>query len=151
MRQRKFIKAYRQYNEPIYRFIYFKVSSKEVAEDLAAEVFLKAWQFCQKNKVKNIRALFYKISRDLVVEHYRQHKHKPLTLQEQKIITEDKSNLDLERALSQLTDDERDAILLYYFEGFSYQEMTEIMNKQEGTIRNLTRRARKKIYDKLAV
>ena len=150
MRKSKFIKAYKQFREPIYRFVYFKVSSKEIAEDLAAEAFLKTWQFCQNNKIKNIRALLYKIARDLVVDYYR--RQKPIALENQELcFIEDKSHLDLEKALSQLSENERDAILLYYFEGFSHQEIAQIMNKQEGTIRNLALRARKKIYDKLAI
>jgi len=147
MRKRKFLKAYKQFNEPIYRFIYFKVSSKEIAQDLASEVFLKAWRFCQKNKIQNIRGLVYKIARDLVIDYYR--KQKPVAL-EKDILAEDKNTLDLQIALKKLTENERDAILLHYFEGFSHEEIAQIMNKQQGTVRNLAMRARKKIYDKLA-
>lgn len=147
MRKHKFIKAYRQFREPIYRFVYFKVSSKEIAEDLAAEVFLKAWQFCQKNKIKNIRALLYKISRDLITDYYR--KQKPVALGEREIIVESKNNIDLEKALSQLTDNERDIILFYYFEGFSHQEIAQIMDKTESSVRVLATRARKKIKQEL--
>ncbi|MFH1392484.1 MAG: RNA polymerase sigma factor [bacterium] len=147
MRKHKFIKAYRQFNEPIYRFIYFKVSQREIAEDLASEVFLKSWQFCQNNKITNIRALLYKIARDLVIDYYR--KQKPVALENQEILIEDKNHIDLQKALSQLTEDERDAILLYYFEGFSHQEIAQIMNKTNGAIRALTTRARKKIKQKL--
>lgn len=147
MRKRKFIKAYKQFNEPIYRFIYFKVSQREIAEDLASEVFLKSWKFCQNNKIKNIRALLYKIARDLVIDYYR--KQKPVALENQEIIAEDKNHLDLQKALSQLTEEERDAILLYYFEGFSHEEIAQILNKTSGAVRVLATRARKKIKQKL--
>ena len=40
-----FAQIYDLYVTPIYRFIYFKVSSKQDAEDLTSEVFLKIWQY----------------------------------------------------------------------------------------------------------
>ena len=38
-------KIYDLYARRIYRFVYFKVSSEEEAQDLTADVFLKAWSF----------------------------------------------------------------------------------------------------------
>ena len=37
-----YAQIYDRYIEKIYRFIYFKVSSKETAEDLASETFLRS-------------------------------------------------------------------------------------------------------------
>ena len=39
MNQEKFIQIYKDYSESIYRYCFFKLRSKEDAEDLVAEVF----------------------------------------------------------------------------------------------------------------
>ncbi len=69
-----FIKAYDLHSDDIYRFIFFKVGRKEEAEDLTSLVFLKAWDHIQNNQLKDfksLKALFYKISRNAVIDHYR--------------------------------------------------------------------------------
>ena len=38
------------YIEKIYRFIFFKVSNVQDAQDLTSEVFLKAWQYIKDGK-----------------------------------------------------------------------------------------------------
>jgi len=53
---RQFSKIYDKYIEKIYRFIYFKVNSVEISQDLTSETFLKAWQAFQREKINNIPA-----------------------------------------------------------------------------------------------
>ena len=39
---------YSHYLPGIYRYIFFKVSKQEEAEDITHEVFLSAWQKCER-------------------------------------------------------------------------------------------------------
>jgi len=41
--RKQYSKIYDQYINKIYRFVFLKVSSKEVAEDLTTEVFVRGW------------------------------------------------------------------------------------------------------------
>ena len=149
MRKRKFIKAYKQFREPIYRFVYFKVSQREIAEDIASEVFLKTWQYAKNHKVGNLRALSYKIARDLLIDYYK--KHKPVSLEEQSIDIgrEDRNYLDIEKALSQLPKNYQEVISLHYIEGFSYKEIALLLNKPESTVRVLSYRGLNILKEKL--
>ena len=64
-----FIKAYNLYVDDIYRFIYFKVKTKEDAEDISSLVFLKAWNHIITNnfkEFKTLRALLYKIAKNAI-------------------------------------------------------------------------------------
>ena len=56
--QHAFAKIYKAYEEPIYRFIYFRVGGKEIAQDLTSEVFLKILGFLKnkETKIDNFRA-----------------------------------------------------------------------------------------------
>src|SRR3989338_11153519 len=74
-----FIKAYDLYIDQLYRFIYFKVGSKEEAEDLCSAVFLKAWNYILEKSLieeKSLKALLYKIARNSIIDYYRKNKDK---------------------------------------------------------------------------
>jgi RNA polymerase sigma-70 factor (ECF subfamily) len=68
-----FIYLYDSYLDRVYRFIYFKVGSKEEAEDLTSSVFLKIWNCVQEGNIQQqtIRPFIYTIARNLVIDHYR--------------------------------------------------------------------------------
>src|SRR3989344_3762359 len=72
--KKEFSQIYDRYIEKIYRFVFLKVNSQEVAEDLTSEVFTRGWESfrSQKCDIKNIQAFLYQIARNLTVDHYRQ-------------------------------------------------------------------------------
>ena len=49
----QFSQIYDQYIEKIYRFVYLKVNSQEIAEDLTSKVFLKGWEAYQNQGDKS--------------------------------------------------------------------------------------------------
>ena len=69
----KFAKRYDKYIAKIYRFTYLKLSSQELAEDITAQVFLKAWEVFRKDskEVKNVQAFIYRIAKNEVANYYR--------------------------------------------------------------------------------
>ena len=96
--QKNFEKIYDKYITPIYRFVFLKVNSQEIAEDITSEVFLKAWKAFKnkeihfsknslfsvlqskirksknnktQKKIKNPRAFLYQVARNLVIDYYR--------------------------------------------------------------------------------
>jgi len=159
VRQRKdataFGQLYDYYVERIYRFILFKVSSHEEAEDLTSEVFLKTWEYINKTTktIKNLNALFYRVARNAVIDYYRGRAHDSRSTdaeQLQKI--QDKRNMmeemdsrlemqTFERNLRKLKDVYREALLLKYVEEFSISEIAEIMDKSTANVRVLLHRA----------
>ena len=72
--QRKiFSSIYDKYVDKIYRFIFIKVSSQEIAEDLTSETFLRGWQvFKEREDIENPPAFLYQIARNLIIDHYRE-------------------------------------------------------------------------------
>ncbi len=65
---------YDVYVKRIYRFVYFKVSSHEEAEDITADVFLKTWNYLQERKrqeIKSFGGLLYRIARNCIIDLYR--------------------------------------------------------------------------------
>lgn len=153
-----FIKAYDLYIDQLYRFIYFKVGSREEAEDLCSAVFLKTWNYILDNGIKNektLKALLYKIARNLIIDHYRKVKGKENVSLDNgagaQIMDEAPAagqNVDLkidlmvlETKLPELKDEYREIIILRFINELSIKEIAEILNKSKGNVRVLIFRA----------
>jgi len=152
-----FAEVYDIYVDRIYRFVFFKVNRAEEAQDITSEVFLKTWQYLIDGKeIKNLNALFYKIARNLVIDHYRKASQKDVSLEglktseaELKDLIDDqihqievKLEIDkIEEKLMGLKDDYREIIILRYIEGLSIKEIADIVEKRKGAVRVILYRA----------
>ncbi len=67
-----FAKIYDRYVKALYRFAFLKLPSREEAQDVTAECFTKTWVYLQEHQtVVNVRALLYKVARNLIADYYR--------------------------------------------------------------------------------
>lgn len=157
-----FIEAYDLYVDDIYRFVYFKVGSREEASDITSNVFLKAWQYILKeniNREKSLRALIYKIARTTIIDFYRQANRKEIGISEElENIVDDKQDpirelqIDfelqmLEKALPKLKDEYREIIIMRHINEMSFSEISDITGKSAGNVRVLGYRALKALKD----
>jgi RNA polymerase sigma-70 factor (ECF subfamily) len=156
--ERAFAEIYDLYFKKIYRFIFFRVGHKETAEDLAEEVFLKA--FAKINSVNEPGAFegwLYQIARNLVIDYYRQ-KKLTVALDEIENTLEYETNvidvLDLQqqqkillRLMKELTAEQQVIIKLKFFEDLENHEIAEMLNKSEGSIRVIQHRAIAKLQE----
>lgn len=72
----QFDTLYRAFVEEIYRFVYYKTSTREVAEDLTAQVFTQALEHLGKFRYKagaRFSSWLYAIARNQVIDYYRRH------------------------------------------------------------------------------
>ena len=127
-----FIKAYDNYIDDIYRFIYFKVGNKEDAEDITSQVFLKSWDYVQNNNLidyKTIKSFFYRVARNIIIDHYRSkgnqenisinNDNNPIDLVDEKIDLNKEFDLkkdieNLEQAMQELKEEYRNAKAALY-------------------------------------
>lgn len=160
-----FIKAYDLYIDDIYRFVFFKINNREEAEDITSLVFLKCWDHIQNNTVKDfktLKALFYKVARNLIIDHYRKKSSQQTVVKETDIsninIIDENQNLqanfesdhDLQTIKDKiflLKDEYREVIILNYINGLSIAEIAQVMDKSKGNIRVLLFRAIKALRD----
>jgi len=150
--QKKFSKLYDTYVESIYRFIYIKVSSQEVAQDLTSEVFLKVWKSYQKQNLKNPRAFIYTTARHTIIDYYRTHKS-TISLETTTIEIEDNSQniakseqissdiAIVQEKLKNLKEDYQNIIILRYIDDLSISEISTMLEKSKGATRTLLSRA----------
>lgn len=164
--QEAYLKAYDLYVDQIYRFIYFKVSNSEEAEDITSSVFLKTWNYINENKlddVKTLKALIYTIARTSVIDYYRKNAQDnlkihidniempidlPDTRQDIHKKEEIKSDIrNIEDTLNKLKDEYREIIILKYIEELSIEEIADIIKKSKNNVRVLTHRAIKALKE----
>jgi len=162
-----FGRLYDVHVKPIFRFIYFKVNSREEAEDLTSETFLKAWDYISRpgneNKIRNLKAFFYQIAGNLVVDFYRKKAFLPLPLNysaektdipDKQIsdidkIEKDDEVKDLKEALRIIPENYCDIVIWYYLEDLKISEISRIIQKSEGAVRVLIHRALKSLKKEL--
>ena len=156
-------KIYEKYVDKIYRFIYLKVSSQEIAEDLTSEVFTRGWQsFKANNNIDNITAFLYQIARNLIVDHYRERGKVQLVsvetapklsnpgpdLEEEAMLKSDFYRV--KSALTDLKEDYREVLVWYYLDEMSVPEIAKMLDKSEEAVRVQVHRALNALKGKLA-
>jgi RNA polymerase sigma-70 factor (ECF subfamily) len=151
--RKKYSQIYDQYIEKIYRFIFFKVNSKEIAEDLTSETFLRGWEkFKGDQKIENPPAFLYRIARNLVIDHYREKGRFQVVSAESSPIIDPRTSLeerailnsDLEtvrKALSNLKEDYQEAVIWYYLDDLPISEIAKLLDRTEPATRVLIHRA----------
>lgn len=71
-----FLDAYERYAEAIFRHCFFRVWSREKAEDIMQDTFLKIWQYLDAGKeIENIRPFLYRVATNLIIDHSRRKKN----------------------------------------------------------------------------
>jgi len=141
---------------PIYRYIYYRVSSRELAEDLTETVFLKAWENLKKYKKQSgnpFSAWVFRIAHNLVIDYYRSRPRTETIELDESFVAEqreanpaDATQMRFERselrvAIHQLPEAYQQVIVLKFINEFSNAEVAAIMKRSEGSIRILQFRA----------
>src|SRR5258708_4813133 len=156
-RQHAFGQLYELYFEKIYKFIYFRVSHKEVAEDLAEEVFIRAWSKITHVKEDSFGGWLYQIAKNRVIDYYRQ-KKTDIDIDQIANILESDNDLNRDAnaviehqvflgLLKQLSPEQQIIIKLKFLEDLSNAEISELISKSEGSIRVVQHRAIQKLQE----
>lgn len=150
-----FGQLYDHYVTGIYRFIYYRVNSVSLAEDLTSDTFARALRSIRSYtwQGKDFGAWLTTIARNLIIDH---HKSSRARLE---MVTEtipDKptgtggpeadvlatlTNESLMKAVNALPDDQRDCILMRFIQGLSITETAAAIGKTEGAVKQLQLRA----------
>jgi RNA polymerase sigma-70 factor (ECF subfamily) len=161
-----FAEIYDLYIGRIYRFIFFKVPSAEVAEDLTSETFLKAWQYLMGTRdVPHLQALLYSIARNSVIDWYRKSASEQGDISLDEAVANDLAGtgseqllMDIDRAfdmsdvaagLRRLKDEYREVIVMKYLDQMSAKEIATALGKTPSHVRVIAHRAIKALGDAL--
>lgn len=130
----------------------------QAAEDVCQETFLRAWKSLPSFTITQdgtFQAFLFRIAKNLIIDLSR--KKKVFSLAEYEEIETDEdfaealdraSDIDKVRlALSRLKEEERQILVLRYFEDLSHTEIAKIIGIKEGALRVRTVRLLKKVKE----
>jgi RNA polymerase sigma-70 factor, ECF subfamily len=153
---------FEQYYDRIVRYIFVRINDQSEAENLAGDVFLRAMQSLDsyRGRKEQIQVWLFRIAHNLVVDYLRKmNKRKDVSTDEvgipDRLNIEDVVDAKLEvkkltKALQQLTPAQREVIGLRFFAGLSSAEVSNILGKRNGAVREMQRTAvealRKQMY-----
>jgi RNA polymerase sigma-70 factor (ECF subfamily) len=147
-----FARLYDACFERVYRYIYFRVSDDQTAEDLTSQVFLKAWEHLDRYKPGSspFLAWLYTIARNQVIDHYRTRKESvslddvvSLPANGRAVDEQVEMRFELKSmrdALKYLTEEQQEVLVLRFIADLTTEEIARMMGKQAGAIRALQMR-----------
>lgn len=145
MTEQSFLKLYDEFADAIFRHCYFRVSSRELAEDLTQESFLRLWnQLVEGNTIDNPRAWLYRVAGHLVIDFYRKKKESSLdalTEAGYDLKGEDEDSILAYAAgqhtlglIAQMDSQYREVLLLRYVDGLTPGDIAEVLGESENAV-----------------
>ncbi len=133
----------------VLKFMHYRVGPR-FAEDLASEVFLRVVRAIETQS-GSFPAWLFRIAANVATDHHRATQARRETAMTEAVLESRASGdepqgavarrLDIERAMEQLTDDQRELVTLKFIEGLSNADIAEITGRSPEAIRVLQFRA----------
>ncbi len=150
-----FGRLYDHYNGPVFRFVYYRVSSQALAEDLASETFFRAlrsitsfqWQG------KDFGAWLMTIARNIVVDHYKSARSRlesptseladrqETAANPEEHVVESLTHDLLRSKLAELPAEQQECLVLRFLNSMSIAETAKVLGRSEGAVKQLQLRA----------
>jgi RNA polymerase sigma-70 factor, ECF subfamily len=152
--QDAFGELYDRFIERVYRYLYFRTGSHPEAEDLAEQVFLKAWEAIGRYRWQGrpFLAWLYRLAHNAHIDYVRGQKPTtslnndahPIEIASPRAAVELARALDadlLAGALCELTFEQQQVIVMKFIDGLDNEQIAQAMDKRQGAIRALQMRA----------
>ena len=159
-----------RFERPIYSLVARMVQDPALAEDLAQEVFVKAFRRLDTyDPQRKLSSWLFKIAHNTTIDHLRRHSLDTVPLEAEKgddrgdrgglaaVLSDagaespaaaaERRDMGraLEHAISRLRPEYRESVVMFYVEGASYQEICEVTGLPLGTVKTNLHRARKEL------
>lgn len=154
---------FEQYYDRIARYVYVRIGNRMEAEDIAGEVFLKAFQSLKSYQERDVpmQSWLFRIAHNLTIDYFRKmDKYKTVPI-DTVVIPDDndpaqaaEKKIEFERvteAMKQLTSDQREVVSLRFLGGLPSREVAAILKKSDGAVREMQRAAIDKLRGILGV
>ena len=143
MTAKDFKMIYEAHFDDLRRYLIFRSGDQVLSEDIAQNVFMKVWTKKIEIASGNIKSLLFKMATDDFISHIRKKKvEKEYTESiDLKLIQEPDNNDDLlqkkvlfQKALNQLPEKQKTALLMNKIQGLTYKEIAEVLNLSQKAI-----------------
>ena len=143
------------YSDGVYRFIVKNIGHEADAQDIVQTAFEKLWIHREKVESEKVKSYLFTVAYHQMIDHIRKDKKRATTdnFEDLKVHSHIASNTELKqillRAINELNPTQKSLVLLKDYEGYSYQEIGEIMNLSESQVKVYLHRARLILKGKL--
>ena len=139
----------------VYRFIVKNIRHTEDAQDIVQSAFEKLWVNREQVLPEKAKSYLFTVAYHQMIDHIRKTNKMPLSedtkIPQQQIVQEDEELKQvLMRAINELNPIQKSLVLLKDYEGYSYQEIGEIMHLSESQVKVYLHRARLILKNKLS-
>jgi RNA polymerase sigma-70 factor (ECF subfamily) len=159
-----FGQLYDRYVDTVFKFIYYRVGDRTVAEDLTSDTFLRALRSIASISYqgRDIGAWLITIARNITLDHSTSARARwevgtaelvenGLSLDSAEVTVLSRlTNERLRQAINELKDDQRECIVLRFMKGLSVAETARMMGRNEGSVKALQHRAVKRLASVVA-
>jgi RNA polymerase sigma-70 factor (ECF subfamily) len=146
---------YRQYVDQVFRYCYFRVATKQLAEDLCADTFVRALRYLDtyEHRGRDFGAWLYTIARNLIYDNNKSSRHRRevstgemLDLDETEpgadiAVLADMGTAAVHAAVQRLNDLQRECVTLRFLQGLTVAETAAAMDMKDGAVKTLQYRA----------
>jgi RNA polymerase sigma-70 factor (ECF subfamily) len=148
------------YTRRIYNMSYRYTSRSDEAEDLTQEVFIRVYQNLRSYRAEagSLQNWIIKVARNLIIDHYRQTRRfqqaggseelermdapEERMASPQRRVEQDETSRFVRDGLRSLSPELKEAVILRDLEGMAYQEIADLLNIPEGTVKSRINRGR---------
>lgn len=139
-----------QYSDMVYRIALTRTGTKENAEDIYQDVFLK---YNQKNpefeSEAHEKAWLIRVTINMTKNFNNSSWNKKVVNLDENMVFETPEENGVFEVVCRLPQNYKTVIYLMYYEGYKINEISKLMRKKEGTIKTWLHRARKILRDNL--
>ncbi len=156
-----FERIFNKYSKSLHDFLYYKYGKEFNPDDKAQEAFIKLWDNCKKVTLNKAKSFLFTVANNMVLNdikhqkvvlNYQQHKPKSYTNETPEFILEkDEYLVRYQKALSNLTEEQRVAFLLNKVEGKKHNEIAEYLGVTRKVVEYRIYTAFKKLKKELEV
>lgn len=156
---RHFGPLYDLYYVSVFRFIYNRIEVKDDAQDICSGVFIKAMDKISsyQDRGYTLKSWLIRISINEINLFYRSRKTHQKFFIEQKHLSSLTEEVDeqigkeelLKEYLEEMSKDDFDLIQMKYFEGMSFHDIAQVLDKSEESLRVYMHRLRKRMKTQL--
>jgi RNA polymerase sigma-70 factor (ECF subfamily) len=148
----------------IYNYFLYKIGDREVAQDLTATTFERAWKLRSRyqTRIASISTWLFGIARNVLKEHFRNSKKStqrsepiykseelPSSHEMEKDIQQQQEKEQLRKILLELPERAQDLIALKYGAGLTNREISKITNLSESNVGSILHRTVQNIRARL--
>jgi RNA polymerase sigma-70 factor (ECF subfamily) len=143
-----------EHSNGVYRFIVKNIRNTQDAEDIVQSAFEKLWVNRERVTPLKAKSYLYTVAYHQMIDVIRKENKKPTTnefIDVDQVTHQTSSELkqNLLSAINLLNPTQKSLVLLKDYEGYSYQEIGEIMNLSESQVKVYLHRARLFLKTKL--